>query len=197
MFIRSNNVVDIGHRGIWGHVASDIYYIDNVVANVESDGIDIDAHNHFSKVLFNVLRGNVRSGVFIEEGVSFNTVYGNRMVANLGQSSTGILFYSYLARKALQDGDENWQRLRNRNNLFVGNLVEEHRNGMNTRYAEGCAFMHNVFRHNEVGIHAGFRAANIYLGQNVAYDNTEADVSEKEAPFAPGEFYGFSRDLLE
>lgn len=196
VFMRGNQVVNIGGRGIWGHVVSDVYYIDNVVSDADSDGIDIDAFNNYSKLLFNVLRGNTRSGVFYEEGVHSNIVYGNYMTANRGRHSTGILYYSFLARRANEQGDEEWTRFRNRNNVTVGNLVEEHQTGMNTRYSEGCVFMHNIFRHNETGIKLGFNSLGIYLAQNTVYDNTETDVSEEEEPLKPGEFYSFSSYML-
>lgn len=190
VFIRGNNVVNSNGRGIWGHVASDIYYIDNVVADADSDGIDIDAWNHYSRALFNVLRGNTRSGVFIEEGVSFNTVYGNHLAANLGRHSTGILYYSFLARQARQRGDPAWTRFRNRNNMIVGNLVEAHRQGINTRYADGCIFAHNIIRHNDIGIRLGHHADRLFIFQNSIVDNLD-DVSEEESSLKEGEFYSF------
>ncbi len=192
VFVRGNSGSDIGNRGIWGHVAADTYFIDNVVTDCNFDGIDIDAANNYTATLFNTLRGNTRSGVFIEEGVHHNIVYGNYMTANLGRHSTGILFYSFLARQAMQRGDENWARMRNRNNLIVGNLIEGHDLGIITRYGEDCVFMHNISRHNNVGVRLGMNSEGNYIAHNALYDNNAEDLCQQEKKLEDEEFYHFS-----
>ena len=84
IFVRSCTVVDSANRGIWAHVSRDVHVIDNVCAGNISDGIDLDAYCMQSTALFNVCTGNRRHGIFVEEGVKDNLVFGNRLADNLG-----------------------------------------------------------------------------------------------------------------
>lgn len=192
VFVRGNSVSNMAQRGIWGHLAEDTYYIDNGLTDNNGDGIDIDGANNHTAALFNTMRGNTRSGVFLEEGVHHNIVYGNYMTANRGRHSVGVLFYSSMARRANQRGDEDWGRLRCRNNVIVGNLIEEHNAGIATRYAGNCVFMHNIIRHNNVGVRIGSNSAGNYFALNALYDNNIKDLTQREKELEDEEFYNFS-----
>lgn len=84
LFIYRCNVYGNNARGIWTHVATRVHAIANNCVGNNSDGIDLDAHAIDCTALFNICSGNRRHGVFIEEGVDHNIVFGNTLNDNLG-----------------------------------------------------------------------------------------------------------------
>lgn len=68
-------------RGIWAQteklVVSGGYWHHN-----NADGIDLDSASSHCTVHNNTCSMNARHGVFLEEGASFNTVVGNRLIDN-------------------------------------------------------------------------------------------------------------------
>ena len=82
MFIYRCNVYGNNARGIWAHVATRVHSIANNCAGNNTDGIDLDAHAIDCTALFNTSNGNRRHGVFIEEGVDHNIVFGNTLNDN-------------------------------------------------------------------------------------------------------------------
>ena len=82
LFIRGCRIADSGGRGIWIHVANNVHAIENICLDNGLDGIDIDAVGHDCTALFNVCSGNHRHGVFVEEAVRHDVVFGNRLERN-------------------------------------------------------------------------------------------------------------------
>jgi hypothetical protein len=82
LFIRGCRVADSGGRGIWIHVANNVHVIDSICLDNGLDGIDIDAFAPDCTALFNVCAGNRRHGLFIEEAVRHDVVFGNRLERN-------------------------------------------------------------------------------------------------------------------
>ncbi len=91
IFIRGCTVINSRNRGIWIHVTADAHVIDNVSSGNRSDGIDLDAYCFHSTALLNVCTANMRSGVFIEEGINSTITFGNVFNRN----NTGILVYNH------------------------------------------------------------------------------------------------------
>jgi hypothetical protein len=80
-------------RGIWAKSGSGHILCDNSCANMNMDGIDMDAYVSSSLVQFNSTVGNIRSGLFVEESAKYNQLIGNLTVSN----PIGINVYSYAA----------------------------------------------------------------------------------------------------
>jgi Right handed beta helix region len=83
-FINGCTVCDNGKRGIWIHVAREVNALNNVCVGNGSDGIDLDAYAVDCNVLFNISAGNHRHGVFVEEGVRNDIIFGNNLLGNYG-----------------------------------------------------------------------------------------------------------------
>ena len=73
-----------GSRGIWAHVATRVHSIGNTCVGNKMDGIDLDAHSIDGTALFNISNGNLRHGVFVEEAITHNIVFGNQLMGNGG-----------------------------------------------------------------------------------------------------------------
>jgi parallel beta-helix repeat protein len=102
-------------RGIWsksggGHILSD-----NSSANMNMDGIDMDAYVSSSLVQFNSTVGNIRSGLFVEEAAKHNQLIGNLTSLN----PIGINVYSYAA------GPTSY-------NSFIANTCQANTRGLRT-----------------------------------------------------------------
>jgi parallel beta-helix repeat protein len=82
-----------GARGIWCKTSSGCIVSGNSSANMNMDGIDIDAYSSSSLVQFNSTMGNTRNGLFVEEGAKYNHLIGNLTYSNL----VGINVHSELA----------------------------------------------------------------------------------------------------
>jgi len=80
-------------RGIWAKGTSGYIVSDNSTANMNMDGIDIDAYTSNSLVQFNSTQCNIRSGLFVEEAAKCNQVIGNLTSSN----PIGINVYSSVA----------------------------------------------------------------------------------------------------
>ena len=77
-------------RGIWAKGGSGHILSDNSSANMNMDGIDVDAFASYSLVQFNSTFGNIRYGLFVEEAAKYNQLVGNLSRSN----SMGINVYS-------------------------------------------------------------------------------------------------------
>ena len=77
-------------RGIWAKSGSGHILSDNSSANMNMDGIDVDAFASYSLVQFNSTFGNIRYGLFVEEAAKYNQLVGNLSRSN----SMGINVYS-------------------------------------------------------------------------------------------------------
>ena len=82
LFIKGCAITDSGGRGIWLHVAGNVHTIGKTCVANQQDGIDVDAHAIDCNVLFNVCNGHRRHGIFIEEAVTNNLVFGNQLADN-------------------------------------------------------------------------------------------------------------------
>jgi len=80
-------------RGIWAKSGSGHILSDNSSANMNMDGIDIDAYASYSLVQFNSTPSNIRSGLFVEEAAKYNQLIGNLSLSN----PIGINVYSMVA----------------------------------------------------------------------------------------------------
>ena len=80
-------------RGIWAKSGSGHILSENSSANMNMDGIDMDAYVSYSLVQFNSTVGNIRSGLFVEEAAKYNQLIGNSTSSN----PIGINVYSKLA----------------------------------------------------------------------------------------------------
>ena len=105
-------------RGIWtkgitGSSLSGMLFIDNVVSEVNMDGIDFDAATSTSSAFYNLSQNNIRYGVFVEEGAKNIQVVGNTCSGN----EIGINVYSY-------------DRGPTEQNTLVANVLSANRRGL-------------------------------------------------------------------
>ena len=81
-------------RGIWAKDASARFiFSNNTVSNVNMDGIDFDAFSKAGLAKFNVLTGNIRTGIFVEESAQNTQLIANTCVNN----DIAFNIYSYAA----------------------------------------------------------------------------------------------------
>ena len=102
-------------RGIWAKGGSGHILSDNSCANMNMDGIDMDAYVSSSLVQFNSTLGNIRSGLFVEEAAKHNQLIGNSTSLN----PIGINVYSYAA------GPTSY-------NSFIANTCQANTRGLRT-----------------------------------------------------------------
>jgi len=162
LFIRDCRVADSGGRGIWIHVANNVHAIDNICLDNGLDGIDIDALAPDCTALFNVCSGNRRHGLFVEEAVRYDVVFGNRLERNRvagihvwneavgGNTGPNVI----AANLCLQNGRGIGLGGRSgdktaHDNLFFNNLCTDNRDrniGDGTKHAERNYFCQFVLR---------------------------------------------------
>jgi len=102
-------------RGIWAKSGSGHILSGNSSANMNMDGIDMDAYVSSSLVQFNSTPGNIRSGLFVEEAAKYNQLIGNSTSFN----AIGINVYSYAA------GPTSY-------NSFIANTCQANTRGLRT-----------------------------------------------------------------
>jgi parallel beta-helix repeat protein len=102
-------------RGIWAKGGGAYIISDNSSANMNMDGIDIDAYTSYSLVQFNSTPGNIRSGLFVEEAAKYNQLIGNLTSSN----PIGINVYSMVA------GPTSY-------NSFIANTCQANTRGLRT-----------------------------------------------------------------
>jgi len=102
-------------RGIWAKSGSGYILSDNSSANMNMDGIDVDAYASSSLVQFNSTPGNIRSGLFVEEVAKYNQLIGNLTSSN----PIGINVYSMAA------GTTSY-------NSFIANTCQANTKGLRT-----------------------------------------------------------------
>jgi len=102
-------------RGIWAKGGGAYIISDNSSANMNMDGIDIDAYTSYSLVQFNSTSGNIRSGLFVEEAAKYNQLIGNLTSSN----PIGINVYSMVA------GPTSY-------NSFIANTCQANTRGLRT-----------------------------------------------------------------
>lgn len=170
VFIYRCNVYANGGRGIWSHVAKRIHSIaNNCVAN-NSDGIDLDAHSIDCTALFNTCTGNKRHGVFIEEAISHNIVFGNQLNAN-HQAGVHVWNEEVVGNTGP--------------NLIAANECNGNRRGVSVggramdKTAHGNFFFNNICRENRLnGTWDGnSKATGNYFSQNIIMHNREREIA--------------------
>jgi len=121
-------------RGIWSKDASARFiFSNNTVSNVNMDGIDFDAFSKAGLAKFNVLTGNVRTGIFVEESAQ-NT----QLVANTANDNDiAFNIYSYAAGPTAY-------------NTLVANTADGNRRGIRMGARTGFSTEHNFSFNNAI-----------------------------------------------
>jgi len=170
LFIYRCNVYGNNARGIWTHVATRVHAIANNCAGNNTDGIDLDAHAIDCTALFNTSNGNRRHGVFIEEGVDHNIVFGNVLNDNF---ATGIHVWN---EEVKQNTGPNVISANECNGNYRGTSVGGR---ADEKTSHDNLFFNNVTRYNRLnGILAGnSKAKGNYFTQCVVGQNVGEDIA--------------------
>lgn len=168
IFVYRCDVLANGGRGIWAHVATRVHSIANTCVGNSSDGIDLDAHSIDGTALFNTSNGNRRHGVFIEEAVTHQVVFGNELRNN---GNAGVHVWNEEVK-----GNTG-------SNVIAANLCVANRRGVSaggraaTTSAHGNLFFNNVCRDNWLnGVSAGnSHAKGNFFSQSVVGESYAAD----------------------
>ena len=121
-------------RGVWSKDASARFiFSNNTVSNVNMDGIDFDAFSKAGLAKFNILTGNVRTGIFVEESAQ-NT----QLIANTANDNDiAFNIYSYAAGPTAY-------------NTLVANTADGNRRGIRMGARTGFATEHNFAFNNAI-----------------------------------------------
>lgn len=170
MFIYRCNVYGNNARGIWAHVATRVHSIANNCAGNNTDGIDLDAHAIDCTALFNTSNGNRRHGVFIEEGVDHNIVFGNTLNDNF---TAGIHVWN---EEVKQNTGMNVISANECNGNYRGTSVGGR---ADDKTSHDNLFFNNITRYNRLnGILAGnSKAKGNYFTQCVIGQNVQDDIN--------------------
>ena len=168
LFMYRCNVYGNNGRGIWSHVATRVHAIANVCSGNFMDGIDLDAHAIDCTALFNTCNANRRHGVFIEEAIQNNIVFGNQLHGN----GTGVHVWNEEVKGNTGP------------NLISANHCSGNRRGIglgaraDDKTAHGNFFFNNVCTENrEDGILTGnSKAKENYFSQSVAFGNGKENI---------------------
>jgi parallel beta-helix repeat protein len=175
IFLYRCNVYGNNGRGIWSHCANRVHAIANVSSGNYMDGIDLDAHAINCTALFNTCNGNRRHGVFIEEAIENNIVFGNRLHGN----GTGVHVWNEEVKGNTGP------------NLISANHCSGNRRGIglggraDDKTSHGNLFFNNVCTENrEDGILTGnSKAKENYFSQSVAFDNGKENIGVNGSAF--------------
>ncbi len=121
-------------RGIWSKDASARFILsNNSVSNVNMDGIDFDAFSKAGLAKFNVLTGNVRTGIFVEE-----CAQNNQLIANTcNNNDIAFNIYAYAAGPTAY-------------NTLVANKANSNQRGIRMGARTGYSTEHNFAFNNSV-----------------------------------------------
>ena len=175
IFLYRCNVYGNNGRGIWSHCANRVHAIANVSSGNYMDGIDLDAHAINCTALFNTCNGNRRHGVFIEEAIENNIVFGNELHGN----GTGVHVWN-------EEVEGNTGP-----NLISANRCSGNRRGIglggraDDKTAHGNLFFNNVCTENrEDGILTiNSKAKENYFSQSVAFGNGKENIGVSGSAF--------------
>ena len=157
-------------KGITGSSLSGMLFIDNVVSEVNMDGIDFDVATSSSSAFYNLSQNNIRYGVFVEEGAKNIQVVGNTCSGN----DIGINVYAYDVGPTEQ-------------NTLVANVLSANRRGLRFGAADpepsqGILTRNNFAFNNRIqntttlaGIDAQSDGSENYISQNILSANA-ADI---------------------
>jgi autotransporter-associated beta strand protein/parallel beta-helix repeat protein len=158
-------------RGIWtkgitGSSLSGMLFIDNVVSEVNMDGIDFDTATSLSSAFYNLSQNHVRYGVFVEEGAKNVQVVGNTCSGN----DIGINVYSYAVGATEQNTLVANVLTANRRGLRFGAADPEPSTGILTR--NNFAFNNRIQNTTTLGaVDAQLDGGENYVSQNVLSAN--------------------------
>jgi len=175
LFIYRCNVYGNNSRGIWSHVATRVHSIANFCSGNSKDGIDLDAGAIDCTALFNVCNANRRHGVFIEEAIKNNIVFGNDLHGN----DTGVHVWNEEVKGNTGP------------NLISANQCSGNRRGIglggraDDKTAQGNFFFNNVCTDNrQDGILTGnSKSKENYFSQSVAFGNGKENIGVSGSPF--------------
>jgi len=175
LFMYRCNVYGNNGRGIWSHVATRVHAIANVCSGNYMDGIDLDAHAIDCTALFNTCNANRRHGIFVEEAIRNNIVFGNQLHGN----GTGVHVWNEEVKGNTGP------------NLIAANHCSGNRRGIglgaraDDKTAHGNLFFNNVCTENrEDGMLCGnSKATENFFSQSVAYGNPKQDIGFNEKAF--------------
>jgi len=176
-------------RGIWTKSGSGYILTENSSSNMNMDGIDIDAFTSRSLVQINTTTGNIRYGLFVEEGSKYNQLIYNTSVSN----SIGInVFSSAAGPTSCNDFIAN-TCMANRRGLRVGGAKEYSTNSTNgivtiiTNRSDSNFFLNNVVRDtpastniSDAAICAQVFGSENYFSQNSLISNAK-DYSQTDS----------------
>jgi len=173
IFLYRCNVYGNNGRGIWSHVACRVHSIANVCSGNFMDGIDLDAHAIDCTALFNTCNANRRHGVFVEEAIQNNIVFGNQLHGN----GTGIHVWNEEVKGNTGP------------NLIAANHCSGNRRGIglggraDDKTANGNLFFNNACRENrEDGFLTGnSKAKDNFFSQCSASQNPKKDIAPSES----------------
>ena len=168
LFMYRCNVYGNNGRGIWSHVATRVHAIANVCSGNYMDGVDLDAHAIDCTALFNTCNANRRHGVFVEEAIQNNIVFGNQLHGN----GTGVHVWNEEVKGNTGP------------NLIAANHCSGNRRGIglgaraDDKTAHGNFFFNNVCTENrEDGILTGnSKAKENYFSQSVVFGNGKENI---------------------
>jgi len=158
-------------RGIWtkgitGSSLSGILFLDNVISEVNMDGIDFDTATSSSSAFYNLSQNNIRYGVFVEEGAKNVQVVGNTCSGN----DIGINVYSYAVGATEQNTLVANVLSANRRGLRFGAADPEPSTGILTR--NNFAFNNRIQNTTTLGaVDAQLDGVENYVSQNVLSAN--------------------------
>ena len=159
-------------RGIWtkgitGSSLSGMLFIDNVVSEVNMDGIDFDVATSSSSAFYNLSQNNIRYGVFVEEGAKNVQVVGNTCSGN----DIGINVYAYDVGPTEQNTLAANVLSANRRGLRFGAADPEPSQGILTR--NNFAFNNRIQNTTTLaGIDAQSDGSENYITQNILSSNS-------------------------
>jgi parallel beta-helix repeat protein len=176
-------------RGIWTKSGSGYIISENSSANMNMDGIDIDAFTSRSLVQMNTTTANIRYGLLVEEGSKYNQLISNTCVSN----SMGINAYSYGAGPTSYNSFIANTCQANGRGLRVGGRKEYSTDSTNgivttiTNYSDSNFFFNNVIRDtpsstdaSDAAICAQANASENYFLQNYLISNAK-DYSQTDS----------------
>ena len=175
IFLYRCNVYGNNGRGIWSHCANRIHAIANVCTGNYMDGIDLDAHAINCTALFNTCTANRRHGVFIEEAIENNIVFGNELHGN----GTGVHVWNEEVKGNTGPNLISANRCSgNRRGIGLGGRADD-------KTSHGNLFFNNVCTENrEDGILTGnSKAKENYFSQSVAFGNGKENIGVSGSAF--------------
>ncbi len=161
-------------RGIWSKDASARFiFTNNTVSNVNMDGIDFDAFSKAGLAKFNVLTGNIRTGIFVEESAQNTQLIAN--TANTNDIAFNV--YSYAAGPTAY-------------NTLVANKANGNQRGIRMGARTGYATEHNFAFNNSIQTtspNGAIDSQNVgtenYFSQNHLASNTTPIAATNSAVF--------------